>query len=194
MTRTHRTPEVCPEDKCWIPTASGGKIHLLNPRPEDINPWDIATALSHLCRYNGQVRKFYSVAQHTLLVWTITAPEHHKWALLHDAAEAYLGDVVTPLKASIVGTRFRSAEAWFMAAIRKRFGLVGQEPPEIKRADLVALATEREHVLQYAGPLAYQPPPDIRPVNAALLRTWWPKDPEVVRDRLLRVFAMEGIQ
>ena len=185
-------PEVRP-DNCWIPTASGGRIHLLNPRPEDINPWDIATALSHLCRYNGQVKKFYSVAQHTLLVWSITDPQYHRWSLLHDAAEAYLGDMVKPLKETAVGVPFKAVEHVIMSAIRARFNLPEIEPPEVKRADLIALATEREHVIGDTRPWP-QLPPDVRPVSATMLRAWWPKGPEVVRERLLRVFAMEGIQ
>lgn len=125
----------------WIQTFTGRCFYVLDPNPADICIEDIVHALSMICRFGGHIRKFYSVAQHSVFVASNVAPQHRKWALLHDAAEAYVGDMTSPLKAEMA--EFRFAEARVQAAIAIAFGLLGPMPPEIKVADKRAMETER---------------------------------------------------
>ena len=79
-------------------TFDGGTITPFNPVPSEINFDDIARGLAYRCRWGGQVRQFYSVAEHSIQVADQCTDEFKLWALLHDAAEAYLGDIPEPIK------------------------------------------------------------------------------------------------
>jgi len=81
-----------------IVTYTGKVFDLLNPQPETVCIEDIAHALANLCRYTGHVREFYSVAQHCILMADANLPGDSLQKLLHDAAEAYIGDMATPWK------------------------------------------------------------------------------------------------
>lgn len=111
----------------WMLTFTGRRFWPLDPRPVEIAIEDIAHALSMICRYNGHTRRFYSVAEHSVLlcqVMTEREPEnvwHQLQALMHDAAEAYLCDIVRPVKGSIPG--YEVAEQRVEIAIRDRFDL-----------------------------------------------------------------------
>lgn len=132
----------------WMQTYIGVQFWPLDPRPVDINLFDIAHALSNQCRFAGHVTEFYSVAQHSVLVAGIVPSEHAAWALLHDAAEAYLVDLPRPIKRySTIGTEYREVESRLMAAICKRFGLPVEEPAEVKAADDIALMTEKRDLM-----------------------------------------------
>lgn len=117
----------------WMQTYTGRAFWPLDPRPEEVEIADIAHALSHQCRYAGHCRQFYSVAEHSYLLSRRVAPEHALWALLHDAAEAYLVDLPRPVKRNVVG--YAEAEAAVMAAICARFGLPSEMPAEVHEAD-----------------------------------------------------------
>ena len=124
-------------------TNSGILVNILHPTPQMIEIEDIAHALSNICRYGGHSKKFYSVAQHSLFV-CLLAPKHlKKEALLHDAAEAYTGDVVKPLKV-ILGEKYECIEAGFMRAISARFGLNASLLPLVKKYDMMAYDLETE--------------------------------------------------
>jgi len=87
----------------WMETFLGKRFYPLNPTPEDISIIDIARGLSNQCRFNGHTKHFYSVAQHCIVGadWVFDQTKSHRWAmlfLLHDAAEAYIGDLIRPLK------------------------------------------------------------------------------------------------
>ena len=128
-----------------VSTKSGRRVALLNPSPSQIVIGDIAHGLAHQCRFNGQTSKFYSVAQHSVLVASILPRELRLAGLLHDASEAYLGDVVQPLKELLPD--YQAIEAKFCEVLGMRFGVNLQHNDAIRHADLVVLATERRDLM-----------------------------------------------
>jgi uncharacterized protein len=132
----------------YIQTLSGRRVNPLDASPEDIDPADIARALAHTCRFGGHSKVFYSVAQHSAIVSDLleargATPDELMAALLHDAAEAYLGDLPHPLKhRSELGAAFRAAEKRLEAVIEERFALPDASA-RIKPLDRALLATER---------------------------------------------------
>lgn len=132
----------------WIQTHSGLELDLLDPKPELLEIRDIARGLSHACRFAGQCRTFYSVAQHSVNVsrWVGQyRPALALAALLHDASEAYLMDLVMPLKhLTLLGDEYKRIEDKMMRAVAERFVAPGLYPldPFIKKADHVVLACE----------------------------------------------------
>lgn len=151
----------------WFQTYTGLQFWPFDPLPSEIEIEDIAHALSLQCRFNGHIREFYSVAQHSVLVSAIIESAHARWGLLHDAAEAYIGDMVRPLK--IGQPDFRCVEAAVMAAVCARFGLQPEEPPEVKQADDILLMTERRDLL-VAPPAPWTP--RAQPMDAQIV--CWP--------------------
>lgn len=138
----------------WIQTFSGLRFDLLDPKPSMICLEDIAHALSLICRFTGHTRRHYSVAQHSVLVAVIahdsvcgakTQADIFRQGLMHDAAEAYIGDISTPLKRLL--PRAKEIEAGIWLAIAKRFRLPAELDPIIKAADIRALVTERRDLL-----------------------------------------------
>ena len=90
----------------WMITFTGKKYWPLDPRPEDVCTEDIAHHLSMICRYGGACKYFYSVAQHSVILSQLLEQEREsiqtlQWGLLHDAAEAYVGDTIRPIKRSL---------------------------------------------------------------------------------------------
>lgn len=128
-----------------ILTHTGRMVDLLAPDPDDIDPRDIAHALSHLCRFTGHCLHFYSVAQHSVHVACLLPRELRFVGLMHDATEAYVADMATPLKNLLPG--YQEIEAGVWAAVATRFNLPQELPPAVKRADLVMLATEKRDLL-----------------------------------------------
>ena len=128
-----------------VSTRSGRRVALLNPSPSQIAIGDIAHGLAHQCRFNGQTNKFYSVAQHSVLVASILPRELRLAGLLHDASEAYLGDIVQPLKELLPD--YQAIEAKFCEVLGTRFDVDLQPNDAIKHADLVVLATERRDLM-----------------------------------------------
>ena len=121
---------------------SGKHVHTLSPAPGEIDIDDIARALSHICRFLGHTEEFYSVAQHSVLVSLLVPRADAMWGLLHDAAEAYLGDLPRPVKSAPQMEVYRVTEDRLLACVAVKFGLVPQMPESVKRADKVMLATE----------------------------------------------------
>ena len=120
----------------------------------------IAHALSNLCRYNGHTERFYSVAEHCLLVQLVVdvratglglTPEQRAMlsfeALVHDAVEAYLGDVCAPFKKMPEFASYRQAEARLSSELRKWFGLAGDEPELVRQIDVEIRGTERHWLM-----------------------------------------------
>ena len=129
----------------WILTHSGQQFDLLRPTAGMIKPLDIAHALSNLCRFNGHTRTHYSVAQHSLIVASLVPAKHQLAALLHDATEAYVGDMTRPLKAVLPEYKYIEHQIWL--AVCERFNILPDLPACVSFADMVALATERRDLL-----------------------------------------------
>lgn len=155
----------------WIQTYSGGKFDFSNPQPKDVRLADIAHSLSMQCRFNGHTRKFYSVAEHCTWVGYLlrelarTARWEGKRALLlelygylHDAHEAYIGDVVSPMKNAFKGKDFDDLDVFSWMAVAEAFGLEGDEEIArlVHRADLHMLAVEARQVF-VGGPVGWLP-------------------------------------
>jgi len=143
-------PKKAPPPRAWQRMLSGRRLNLLDPSPLDIEIEDIAHGLARVARWNGQTvgRHSFSVAQHSLLVRDVCLQFRPglpaKWqmaALLHDAPEYVVGDLISPFKAA-VGIDYKAFELKLLAAIHIRFGLPPVPPQAIskliKRADTVA--------------------------------------------------------
>lgn len=127
-----------------IMLASGSWFDLLDPWNSDFAITDIAQGLANICRYAGQCSKFYSVAEHSLHVSSV-APAFKREALLHDAAEAFLGDVTRPLKQLL--PQYKKIEKDVEAAIFARFSLDPAALKRLKTIDLSVLAAEQEQMM-----------------------------------------------
>lgn len=140
----------------WMTTASGLEFDTATIDTDDINVSDIAHHLATSTRFNGAALRPYSVAEHSLLVCEIAErdlgmrdPSALLAALMHDAHEAYFGDVIQPVKAQL-GERAALIEARLERAVHRRYGLITPSTAyreQIRRADLMALATERRDLL-----------------------------------------------
>ena len=129
--------------KATIRTYLGVSFNVLEPREEDIHPLDIAKALSQQCRFTGHTKPPYSVAEHSILVATLSPTKWKLAALLHDAAEAYLMDLPTPIKNLPEMKPYRDMEDKLQRLIYKRFGVDSEEvPPSVKKADHEAFKIE----------------------------------------------------
>ena len=148
------------KSRAWQRMLSGRRLDLLDPTPVDIEMEDIAHGLAFVARWNGQTKGdfAYSVAEHSLLVTDIFAIQQPnapvKWhlaALLHDAPEYVIGDMISPVKAA-VGPDYEELDRRLSAAIQLRFGLPAQLPvrikQQIKRADRLSAWLE---AVQIAG-------------------------------------------
>jgi uncharacterized protein len=140
-------PQKAIQPRAWQRMLSGRRLDLLDPSPFDIEIEDIAHGLARVARWNGQTYgdHAFSVAQHCMLVEDIVAQLKpgiaQRWrlaALLHDAPEYVVGDLISPFKAA-VGLDYKSLENKLLAAIHLRFGLPARPPEDItvliKRAD-----------------------------------------------------------
>jgi 5'-deoxynucleotidase YfbR-like HD superfamily hydrolase len=134
----------------WVGTYSGRRMDLANPDPAQVNLADIARALGNQCRYTGHLRFHYSVAEHCLHVADLVDEEDRLAALLHDAQEAYITDLSTPVKAE-VGGAYRDIEKRIVVALDEAFKMEGrliQLAPSIVRADRIMLMTERDSLIE----------------------------------------------
>lgn len=168
-----------------IPTHTGRMVDPLDLRPWDVHPADLGPALGSIARWGGQADQFYSVAQHCLHVSALVdhlGPTVALAGLLHDGAEAYLGDVSSPLKRRLMvaGPRgledFRQAEARTLAAILARVNLPSELPAEVKLADRRAQATEARDLFKpsLVLPELLEPLPEaIVPINGQVAANEW---------------------
>ena len=132
----------------WIETRTGKRVSVENPLPDQFDIKDIAYALSNTCRFNGHCSGFYSVAEHSVAVAVRLPAELRLAGLLHDATEAYLGDIPSPIKQFLPD--YKLIEARFEGAIEEAFG-VAINDPQIKAADIDALFTEAHFLIPSQG-------------------------------------------
>ena len=126
---------------------SGRSLQPLNARPSDICIEDIAHALANQCRFGGHTKRFYSVAEHSIYVSRLVPKEQRLAALLHDASEAYLIDLPTPLKVLPEFAAYRQAEEHLMQVIGEALGFNPQPTFELMEADQQMLAHEMRELI-----------------------------------------------
>lgn len=154
---------------------SGNYFYFRNPRESKFSITDIAAGLAKICRFNGQCKEFYSVAQHSILVSRIVPEKHTLAGLLHDAAEAFVGDMVAPLKALL--PEYKAIEREVEAAIFERFGIKLPLDPCIKQADLILLKTEQRDLMNNSD--AWQHVSDIVPMSQEIIPYLTPRHAEI---------------
>ncbi|KUO63968.1 MAG: hypothetical protein APF80_16260 [Alphaproteobacteria bacterium BRH_c36] len=190
--------------RAWQRMLSGRRLDLLDPSPADIEIDDIAHGLARVARWNGQTLGDHalSVAQHVLIVESIAAERNPRWqsewrlaALLHDAAEYVVGDLISPFK-NAIGLDYKSFEVRLLQAIHRRFGLPATLPApvsaEIKAADSIAAFYEAtvlagfevEEALAFFGA-----PGGISPALAEQMSSLQPLPARDAQQRLLSRFA-----
>jgi hypothetical protein len=121
----------------FVETATGGRFYPFDPRPDEVRLEDVAAGLAHTCRFGGHCIEFYSVAAHSLHVSRHLAdcgPRLQAYGLLHDAAEAYLGDLPRPIKAEFPA--FETAEERVLEAVWTAVDL--PPPPDDEWATVMA--------------------------------------------------------
>ncbi len=128
-----------------ILTQAGTYFAFSEPEKYTHNIRAIAHSLSHLCRFNGHVNEFYSVAQHSVMVSYLVPPEFAFQGLMHDTTEAYIGDMSSPLKSMF--PEYKALERRIWKTIAKFYGMPEEMDRSIHEADLIALATEKRDLL-----------------------------------------------
>lgn len=135
-----------------LQTYSGGRVSVMNPQPEEINIQDVAIALAKQCRFNGHCSEFYSVAEHCVrgaklaLEWYGLGVA--KEFLLHDATEAYMGDMIRPVKRMI--PQFEEMEQVFWKAISTKYKVPYIHSAEVHYLDNVMVTWEKRDLLPNA--------------------------------------------
>lgn len=128
----------------WLGTNTGNVIDLNNPAYDQITIEDIATGLSNICRFNGQIKRFYSVADHCVNVASLVPKKYKAAALLHDASEAFICDIPTPLK-RYLGDTYLELEERIQEIIGRRFDVeLTPLADTIKEADKIMAVSERD--------------------------------------------------
>jgi uncharacterized protein len=131
-----------------IETFTGKWFDILNPQPEQIDIESIAHAEAMICRFTGHVKYFYSVGQHSWLGSYLVPDENALEFLLHDASEAFIGDMSRPLKhLTAAGGPYREVEKNIMAVIRAKFGLPSTQSDIIHKIDNQMLYAEKNQLM-----------------------------------------------
>ena len=196
-------PQAKDQPRAWQRMLSGRRLDLLDPSPLDIEIEDIAHGLARVARWNGQTKgaHAFSVAQHSMLVEQIASsltPDcDRQWrlaALLHDAPEYVIGDLISPFKAA-VGLDYKAFERRLLGAIHVRFGLPASVPEPvgrlIKRADQAAAFLEATRLAGFSKAEAakYFGPVRSSALEAPLLAWLDPLPSSEVCERYLKRFA-----
>jgi len=134
----------------WMITVSGRRFYPLDPRPDDLDWNDVGHHLSRLCRYGGAVEDWYTVAEHSALMCdhflAIGDPDAARYAIVHDGPEAYIGDLIRPIKPDIPA--FRDIEAPIEIMMLDMLGLPPELPTVIKIADALIIGDERQQLFR----------------------------------------------
>ena len=173
----------------WMQTFTGRAFFPMNVGRSEIDIYDIAHSLGLQCRYNGHVSRFYSVAEHCVLMSYSVPEEDALWALLHDATETYVGDLIRPVKKHL--PEFVQIEDKIMKAIVDRYDLgTYQMPASVKDADNRIIENERRELLK-KEPLPWtvhgEALPDI------VITGWLPEEAELrYFNRFNELMALRG--
>ena len=132
-------------DDAWIQTKTGRKFYPLKPKCEDIDIEDIAWSLSNICRYNGHCKHFFSVAEHSIYASQYLPSKYALEGLMHDSAEAYIGDISTPVKQLLPDVK--KIEYGILKCVAEKFKLEYPFHKDIKKIDLRLLATEASQIM-----------------------------------------------
>lgn len=132
------------QTKTSIGLSNGDFFDFRDPKGHAFDIDCIAHALSNICRYTGHIRKFYSVAEHCVLVSRLVPAKYALEGLMHDASEAYVSDMASPLKAMLPG--YRKIEESVQEALAAFYGLKYPFPPEIHLADKQMYQIERKTI------------------------------------------------
>lgn len=171
----------------WISTYTGRHVYPLAMRADDIDIRDIAHALALKCRYTGHCREFYSVAQHSVLVVRYDLPGTASWRLMHDAAEAYLPDIASPIKHHF--PVLIDAEANILRAVQERFGLPDYDYADVRQADLAMCIWEGRRLFEYDPDPLWWREPDSMPHTELC-----PWGPEMAEALFLNEARMLGVK
>lgn len=171
----------------WLQTFTGRRVSVLSPQPEEIFIEDIMPSISKQCRFNGHCNVFYSVAQHCVLgaqfaMYHWKSKEVAKEFLLHDATEAYMGDLIRPVKVML--PEFGVVEAGFWKAISTRFGLPLEHTSKCQLLDNIMVTWEKRDLL----PNSEEWPrlPDITEYNLMPIESWTWQEAEAEYENMYR--------
>jgi hypothetical protein len=174
----------------WCQTFTGRAFWPLDPRPEDVCLGDVAHSLAMQCRFMGHCREFYSVAQHCYAVSEIVEPRFALHGLLHDATEAYVGDMPRPLKGQPEMAAYKAAERRIAEVIALAFGLTWTDEARaaVKLADLTMLSTEARALMVWPPPRDWNAMPEPTTNREIVMRTKYPWDPPKAEGNFLDRF------
>jgi len=173
----------------WLETFSGKRVSVLNPQPEEIDLSDVAHALSFQCRYNGHCSQFYSVAKHTVLGAGFMIKQNfpkksvRAW-LLHDATEAYVGDLIRPVKVQL--EQFKNLEEIFAKIINAKYNILQDEKVlgDVYYVDNVMVSWEKRDLMTNSNRV-WDGLPDISKLNLSKIKE---EDPKISRLALKELF------
>ena len=150
----------------WSQVFTGKKFWPLDPNIDEVDIKDISHSLALQCRFNGHCENFYSIAQHSVLVSKLVPKDQALAALLHDASEAYIGDIIRPLKKFL--PKFKKIELKIEKVIFEKFGVKNANQEEIKKADNIALITERRDLMKNS-PGKWKEEKDYKPSSEKII-------------------------
>ena len=165
----------------YIQTFTGKYFYVEDPQEDEICIADIAHALSMQCRYNGHCPRFYSVAEHSVLLARMVPKDMKRWALLHDASETYVPDVPRPFKKYLAG--FKEIENKIMVVVAKKYNLKGNMPDLVHHLDTNIVGEEATQL--------WREPPDwavhYEPINMPTIQAW---EPDRAKDEFIKEFLL----
>ena len=168
-------------------TASGKYYNFFEPQNYTFDIEAMASSLSKLCRWTGNCKEFFSIAQHSVIVSYLVPPEHAMAGLLHDGIESVMGDCSTPLK--LLFPLYKELEYAAEKEMFSQFGIPFPMHPSVKQADLVSLATERRDLMPPCGNWLVLE--GVEPMK----QTIWPLPPKQAQELFLkRYYELKALQ
>lgn len=166
-----------------ITTLTGRRFTPQEMTVDDVSSLDIANALAKLCRYNGQLSDFYSVGQHSCLMYDYAVEFGHEdvapQVLMHDGTEAYLGDLITPLKRMKELDFYRELEDFVWSLIAEKFELPVVHDPRVKELDLWIRRAETRDFRPTCGPYKLELPNRFAQKHQDPITSWSPKKSKI---------------